>query len=101
MVLNGLVRRALSFLSSRRAHARRRTEVPVDWRLFGSSVHARGAFLDLSRGGAFIPTADPKPEGSPLVLALGALELHARVAWSGPHGMGVRFTRTLPRDAMV
>ncbi len=74
--------------------------VAVDWRHFGSRMHSVSSTMDLSRGGAFVLTADPRPVGTPIVLALkaagGTLERHARVAWKSSRGMGLRFTRTLP-----
>ena len=47
-----------------------------------------------------VPVVVPvQPVGSPLVLELpspaGVLNVHARVAWVGASGMGVRFTRAL------
>lgn len=99
MKLADLFRRALSFLPWRRAHARTRTAIAVDWRVFGSAIHRVSASADLSRGGAFVRTAAPKPLDTPIVLALatprGNVELHGRVAWTDAHGMGVRFMRAL------
>jgi hypothetical protein len=81
----------------RRADEREAALVPVDWHAFGSSVHRVSTTADVSPGGAFLCTAEPMPPGSPLVLELtmprGRIEVHARVAWTDPRGMGVRFTR--------
>jgi hypothetical protein len=102
MQLADLFRRVLSFLPWRRAHDRRRTTLAVDWRVFGSAVHRVSPAADFSCGGAFVRTAEPKQVDTPLVLALttprGNVEVHARVAWTGALGMGVRFMRALPAD---
>jgi hypothetical protein len=83
----------------RRRHPRRPTSRTVDWRLFGSQVRHISALADLSPGGAFVRAAYPRPVGSPVVLDMpskgGVVHVHARVAWCGPDGMGVRFTREL------
>lgn len=100
MKLGSLLRRVFSVFSRRRAHRRAPVAVSVDWHEFGSAVHCVSATADLSRGGAFVRTAAPKRPGAPIVLVLGvpgaAIEAHARVAWVGDGGMGVRFTRALP-----
>lgn len=71
--------------------------MPVDWHAFGSVVHRVSTTADVSSGGAFVCTANPMPTGSPVVLELamprGRIQVHARVAWTDPRGMGVRFTR--------
>ena len=86
--------------SARRRHARQPTNMTVDWHLFGSQVGHISALRDLSPGGAFVRAAYPREVGSPIVLELptaeGPVNVHARVAWCGRNGMGVRFTRELP-----
>jgi hypothetical protein len=95
-----LYRRLFASPARRRAHRRVPAALAVDWRVFGTAVHCVSTTLDLSPGGAFLHTADRRPVNTPLVLEIatpgGGVELHARVAWSGPRGMGVRFTRALP-----
>jgi hypothetical protein len=94
----------LSSLPWRRGHRRTRATLGIDWRLFGSAVHHLSTVGDVSRGGVFVRTASPAPAGSPVVLDLETpdgrveLDVHARVAWSSPHGMGLRFTRALRLD---
>ncbi|HEY8039077.1 MAG TPA: PilZ domain-containing protein [Polyangiaceae bacterium] len=99
MRLADLFRRSLSSLPWRRAHEREPAAVRVDWCPFGSAVHRVSTTADLSPGGAFVHTTEAMPPRSPIILALstprGEVEVHARVAWSDPRGMGVRFTRTL------
>jgi len=72
----------------------------ADWHLFGSALHHRSATEDLSPGGALLSSVKSSPIGSPLVVALatarGPVEVHARVAWSEPTRMGIRFTRPCP-----
>ena len=79
----------------RRAHPRIPTKVPVDFRVSGSGVNHRSETEDLSRGGAMVGALEPLLPGSPLIVTvatgLGPRELHARVVWSGPTRMGVRF----------
>ncbi|MGO8994479.1 MAG: PilZ domain-containing protein [Polyangiaceae bacterium] len=91
----------LSFLR-RRQHPRAPASVVVDFRLFGSGVHHRSTTEDLSPGGALVTALAPLPLGSPVVVTLptaqGRTEIHARVAWSGPTRMGLRFTRPLALD---
>jgi hypothetical protein len=100
MQLVNFFRRICSWLPWRRAHARTRAELAVNWRVFGSSVHRVSPTADLSSGGAFVATVDPRSVDTPLVLELatphGPVEVHARVAWTGARGMGVRFMRPLP-----
>ena len=102
MQLADLFRRVLSFLPWRRAHDRTSTTLAVDWRVFGSDVHRVSAAADFSRGGAFVRTSEPKQIDTPLVLAVttprGNVEVHARVAWTGSRGMGVRFMRALQTE---
>lgn len=102
MQLADLFRRVLSFLPWRRAYDRTRTTLAVDWRVFGSDVHRVSPAADFSRGGAFVRTSEPKQLDTPLVLAVptprGNVEIHARVAWTGSLGMGVRFMRALPAE---
>jgi hypothetical protein len=90
----------LASLSRRRTHRRMPAVVPVDWRVFGTAVHCVSTTADLSPGGAFVHTASLRPVDTPLVLEIatpsGEVEVHARVAWTGPRGMGVRFTRAVP-----
>jgi hypothetical protein len=90
--------RILSLLPRRRAR-RGPSTLPIEWRRFGSSVRHLTRVADLSPGGAFVYAGDPQPVGSPLVLDMpsprGVLNVHARVAWTGPSGMGLRFTRRL------
>jgi PilZ domain len=97
------LRRACLSLLGRRRHTRAPSSVSVDWHAFGSAVHHRSATEDLSSSGARLSSATPMPIGSPLVVALateeGRVEVHARVAWSNPTRMGVRFTR--PVGALV
>ena len=73
--------------------------LPVDWHVFGSGVHRVSTTADVSPGGAFVCTAEPRPVGSAIVLqmetARGPLEVHGRVAWTDRRGMGVRFTRSV------
>jgi hypothetical protein len=98
MRLATLLRRPLSGRPWRRGHERDATMVAVDWHTFGSAVHRISTTADVSPGGAFVCTAEPRPVGSALVLEMatprGPMEVHARVAWTDPRGMGVRFTRT-------
>ncbi len=74
----------------------------VDWHAFGSAVHRVSTTADVSPGGAFVCTAEPRPVGSAVVLELatprGPVAIHARVAWTDPRGMGVRFTRRAPAE---
>ena len=97
MQLADYFRRTLSWFSWRRAHKRRRADVPVDWRVFGAAVHRVSTTADVSPGGAFVRTAERMPLDTPVVLELampsGPVEMHARVAWTAPGGMGVRFMR--------
>jgi hypothetical protein len=97
MHIPSLFRRTRPERPWRRAHDREAALVPVDWHAFGSAVHRVSTTADLSSAGAFVCTADPMPPGSPVVLELamprGRIEVHARVAWADPRGMGVRFTR--------
>jgi hypothetical protein len=97
MRFSSFFRRAAAQRPWRRAHERDAALVRVDWHAFGSAVHRVSTTADVSSGGAFVCTAAPMPPGSPLVLELstprGPIELHARVAWTDPRGMGVRFTR--------
>ncbi len=102
MKLASLVERSWSWLRRRRQHRRTRAPLGVSWHVFGSAVRHLSTLADVSPGGAFVHTPDPKPPGSPSVLDLEvpggrvAMDVHARVAWSSPRGMGLRFTRTLP-----
>ncbi len=84
-------------LRLRRAHEREAILIEADWHAFGSGVHHVSTTADVSPGGAFLCTAEPMAPGSPLVLELalprGRIQVHARVAWTDPRGMGVRFTR--------
>jgi hypothetical protein len=88
----------------RTVHTRRQApRVPssrlVDWREFGSAVHHVSQVGDLSERGAFVRAALPSPVGTPVVAEVGTSAglrtVHARVAWVGPDGMGLRFTRPL------
>jgi len=92
--------RWLDALMSRRGQPRVPSTLKVDWQVFGSQVRHRSFLGDLSAGGAFVRAADPRPVGSPIVLDLptpsGPLNVHARVAWMGSQGMGLRFTRAIP-----
>jgi hypothetical protein len=94
-----MLRRLGSFLSLRRSDRRTRSFFAVDWRVFGSGMHCVSTSADLSRGGAFVVTADPKPPGTPVVIELrtpmGPIERHARVVWRDARGMGLRFMRAL------
>jgi hypothetical protein len=98
MAIVNLLRRLFSLLG-RRAHRREPRAMHVEWHLFGSGVRHRSTTGDFGEGGAFLTTPDTKPAGSPVVLELaheaGAepRTVHARVAWSGTRGMGLRFTR--------
>ena len=98
MRLAALLGRSLSARLWRRGHERQTTAVTVDWHSFGSAVHGVSTTADVSPGGAFVCTAQPRPVGSALVLELvtprGPVAVHARVAWTDPRGMGLRFTRT-------
>ncbi len=89
-------------LLGRRRHARKATTATVDWHSFGSKVGHISALVDVSQGGAFVRAAYPREVGTPIVLDLptakGTVHVHARVAWSGPAGMGLRFTRPLGDD---
>jgi hypothetical protein len=85
---------------ARRAQHRKLSTMGVRWRVFGSSVHHLSVLGDVSPGGALLRAADPRPVGSPIVLDLatrkGLVTVHARVAWAGSPGMGLRFTRLMP-----
>ncbi|HEY3822445.1 MAG TPA: PilZ domain-containing protein [Polyangiaceae bacterium] len=100
MRLATLLRRPIDALvpRARRGHERDVALIAVDWHEFGSSVHRVSTTADVSPGGAFVCTAVPRPVGSAVVLEMGTprgrVEVHARVAWMDPRGMGVRFTRT-------
>jgi hypothetical protein len=101
MALANVFRRWLSLLG-RRAHRRDAAALRVDWRVFGSGVHHVSTTGDLAPGGAFVHTPDAKPAGSPIVLDVETprgerVTMHARVAWSGLRGMGLRFTRAWSR----
>jgi hypothetical protein len=93
--------RLVSFFGRRR-HVRKPSNATVDWHPFGSKVCHISSLVDLSNGGAFVRAAYPRDVGSPIVLDLptakGLVHVHARVAWSGPRGMGLRFTRPLGDD---
>jgi hypothetical protein len=95
-LLSSLRARALS-LVTRRKQRRSASSITVQWRLFGSGVQHVSRLADLSPGGAFVHAADPKPVGSPVVLELVSgprhVNVHARIAWTAPSGMGLRFTR--------
>ena len=71
----------------------------VDWRDFGSHVHHVSQLADVSDAGAFVHAATPSPVGSAVVAEIGTAwgvrTVHARVAWVGYGGMGLRFTRPL------
>ena len=90
------LRRWLLSLSARRKHPRVASRAPVEWHVFGSAVRHLCRLGDLSASGAFLRTPAPRPVGSPIVLELGAprgtVTVHARVAWTAPTGMGLRFT---------
>jgi len=88
-----VLRRIFSFFPWRRANARPRRAIAIDWHLFGSAVHHRCDTGDLTARGAFVRTLRPAPAGSPIVLTLDDAPVHARVAWSNARGMGLRFTR--------
>jgi hypothetical protein len=96
MSILGFVRRACSFSFQSRS-PREPSAVKADWRLFGSRVHRVSVTEDISRGGAFVLTSDPRPKHTPVIIQLatarGVVERHARVAWSDARGMGLRFTR--------
>jgi len=102
MRLATLLRRPLSGRPWRRGHERDAARLTVDWHAFGSAVHRVSTTADVSPGGAFVCTAEPRPVGSALVLEVitpkGALAIHGRVAWTDPRGMGVRFTRRAPAE---
>jgi hypothetical protein len=105
MSLTTALRRfCLARLGRRRAQ-RAPAAVIVDWHAFGSAVHHRSRTEDLSQGGAMVSSMKPMPVGSPLVVALatarGQLELHARVAWSEPTRMGLRFTRPVDLPGLL
>lgn len=91
--------------SARRRHARQPTNMTVDWHLFGSQVGHISALRDLSPGGAFVRAAYPRDVGSPIVLELptaaGPVNVHARVAWCGRNGMGLRFTKPVQVGQMA
>ena len=99
MRISDLFRRSVSSLPWRRTHEREPASLTVDFCAFGSAVHRVSTTADVSPGGAFVHTADPLPVRSPVIIELatprGPVEVHARVAWTDPRGMGVRFTRTL------
>lgn len=92
-------------LFGRREHARLPSNLTVDWHLFGSQVGHISALRDLSPGGAFVRAAYPREVGSPIVLELptpqGRVNVHARVAWCGRNGMGLRFTRPVQDGRMA
>jgi len=52
-----------------------------------------------------VRAAYPRDVGTPIVLDLptpkGVVHVHARVAWAGAQGMGLRFTRPLGSDRPV
>jgi hypothetical protein len=99
MRLAKLLRRPLSRLPWRRGHERDAATLTVNWHAFGSAVHRVSTTADVSPAGAFVCTAEPRPVGSAVVLEMatsrGPLEVHGRVAWTDPRGMGVRFTRSV------
>jgi hypothetical protein len=99
MRLPNLLRRPISRLPWRRDHERDTATLAVDWHPFGSGVHRVSTTADVSPGGAFVCTAEPRPVGSAVVIEMetshGPLEVHGRVAWTDPRGMGVRFTRSV------
>ena len=105
MRLATLLRRPLSGHPWRRGHERDAAMLAVDWHAFGSAVHRVSTTADVSPGGAFVCTAEPRPVGSALVLEMatpkGLVEVHARVAWTDPRGMGIRFTRRAPDEITV
>jgi len=90
---------SLFSLFGRRRHPRTPVAIAVEWHRFGSKVRHRSETVDLGAGGAMVSSANPTPPGSPVVVALatraGPVEVHARVAWSEPTRMGLRFTRPL------
>jgi hypothetical protein len=92
-------------LLGRRRYARKPTNATVDWHPFGSKVGHISSLIDLSQGGAFVRAAYPRDVGTPIVLDLptpkGVVHVHARVAWAGAQGMGLRFTRPLGSDRPV
>ena len=93
------LKRWLLSTRARRAQHRMLSSMGVRWRVFGSRVHHLSVLGDLSPGGALLRAADPRPVGSPIVLDLatrkGLVTVHARVAWTGPSGMGLRFSRLM------
>jgi hypothetical protein len=101
MSLLRALRALLLSLGRRRRHARAPSGLGIDWRAFGSQVHHVSEMSDLSPGGAFVRTAEPRPVGSPIVVDLATgdghvkLDVHARVAWVARAGMGLRFTRPI------
>lgn len=99
MSLVRALRDRLLQMTRRRRHPRRASTRAVDWHVFGSGVHHVSALLDLSPGGARVRAAYPRPVGSPIVLYMPRGEeceiVHARVAWSGRDGMGLRFSREI------
>jgi hypothetical protein len=99
MISRNFLVRWLDGLMTRRAAPRTPSSVTIEWQVFGSQVRHRSFLGDLSSGGAFVRAADPRPVGSPIVLDLptaqGPVNVHARVAWMGAQGMGLRFTRPL------
>ncbi len=95
MYIASLLKRIWHSLPWRRTHVRTPTALTVDWRVPGSRTHRVSPISDVSPGGAFLFTDEPKSVDTPLVLEVatptGWVQMHARVAWASAHGMGVRF----------
>lgn len=83
-----------------RNHRRLPVQLPCDWRVKEARDRVASSLLDIGPGGAFVRTAAPPPEGTPIVIEVvppgGAapLSIEGRVAWGRPDpdgGMGVEF----------
>jgi Tfp pilus assembly protein PilZ len=86
---------------AKRRYRRVPAELRVDWRLPSETRRRVCVIDDIGAGGAFLRTADPLDEGTPLVVEItppGATMPHAiegRVAWRrqtpGAEGLGIEF----------
>lgn len=88
----------LEALQERRKHNRKACSIKADYMVQGR--WHRGSIQNISEGGAYIRRFDSRTfspgEGIFLVAQIRVLreQLRGKIAWVGPHGMGVEFQTT-------